>query len=857
MAQSATAERAGEQSLMTEQRSWVNRPLGMAKLSPASDQQSLVISHQLCGQFQAQVADDQKQMILIQITGVQLNPTDSGLDVILSTADEPLAIPSTTVVGNALIADIPNAVLTLPDGDEFQSVNPIEGITRVTVSNLSDNRVRVFITGLGSAPTAEAGADPQALLLRVIPGVEPTLETMETAEVSAEAIRIVVTAEKTPEDIQDVPISLTAITVQEIEDANISSLEEIARNTPNFSFFPSGDRSFALYSIRGLSNASVIANRDPVDFYVDGVPYGFASFLDLDLIDLERVEVLRGPQNVLYGRNSLAGVVNIITRRPTNFFEIKGAANYGNFDDFDLQASASGPLIDDQLFFRLSGNYGSQDGYIDNAFLNDELDERSGGTGRGKLLWTPSDAWRITLNAAFEDYRNGASTYVLFDQSDPFETEQDVDGFNDLISNTQSLKLSYDNPDFRFTSITARRFSRNDLEFDGDYTAADAVVRIIDELSTTIFSQEIRLQSPATAENFEWLFGGYYESSQFDSVDNGFRYGEDAATLLGLPFPDGALNLTNSEVNGDTFAVFGQVSYRPIEPLTLTTGLRYESTNSTLESFERTISIPGLPDSTVLSLRDVEQDGDALLPRLVMEYRFNSNLMAYGGITRGYRPPGANFGPGSAETATYEAERSWNYEVGLKSSWLDDRLALNLALFHNPVKNFQVLLFDELGGSFTDNADVSITGFELEARATPTTGFDIIAGMGVIDAEFTDFTNPFTGENSTGNQLTFAPDLTYNLAVQYRSPFGILGRVELQGLGTTFFDDANTLEQDPYAIFNARLGYEARNFGLYLFANNLLDTEYINQAFSLPPIGAIASYGAPATYGVQVKAKFF
>ena len=694
--------------------------------------------------------------------------------------------------------------------------------------------------------------------LRTVSTAAFILFTAMTPAVAEDPLRIIVTAERTPEDVQNVPISITAITEQEIEDADITSLEDIARNTPNFSFFPSGDRSFGLYSIRGLSNSSVIANRDPVDFYVDGIPYNFASFLDIDLPDLERVEVLRGPQSVLYGRNSLAGVVNLITRKPTDTFEANGVASYGNFNDLDLRASVSGPVIEDKLFFRLSGSYGSRDGFVRNTLLDDGVNEQSGGSGRGQLVWAPSDNLEIALNASFDDYQDGASSYVPLNSDNPFEAEQDVDGFNDLVSNAQALRIAYTHPNFRFTSTTTRRFSKNDLEFDGDYTAADAVVRVLDDLSSTVFSQELRLQSPETADRFEWLLGGYYESSQFDSEGNGFRYGNDVTTLFGptFPFSPGSSNLTNSEVNGDTLAVFGQVSYQPIDALTLTTGLRYESTNNTLEGFERVVTVPGLPDVPLFSLGEIEQDGNELLPRFVAEYRFSPDLMAYGSITRGYRPPGTNFGPGSEETATYDAERSWNYEVGLKSSWLDDRLAVNLALFHNPVDNFQVLLFDQIGGSFTDNADVSITGFELEARATPVTGFDIVAGLGLIDAEFTDFINPFTGENSKGNQLTFAPNLTYNLAFQYRSPQGVFGRLELQGLGTTFFDDANTLEQDPYAIVNARLGYEAENLGIYLFANNILDTEYINQAFALPPIGAIASYGGPATYGVQVRTRF-
>ncbi|ESA33396.1 hypothetical protein N836_21485 [Leptolyngbya sp. Heron Island J] len=677
------------------------------------------------------------------------------------------------------------------------------------------------------------------------------------AAVAEETLRIIVTAERTPEDVQDVPISITAITDQEIEDADITSLEDIARNTPNFTFFSSGDRSFGLYSIRGLSNSTAISNRDPVDFYVDGVPYNFASFIDFDLPDLERVEVLRGPQSVLYGRNSLAGVVNLITRKPTDTFEFSGVASYSNYNDLDLRASVSGPIIDDELFFRLAGNYGSRDGYLRNTLLDDGVNEQSGGNGRGQLLWTPSDNLEIALNASFNNYQDGANAYVILN-TDPFETEQDIDGFTDLVSNDQSLRVAYTHPDFRFTSITNRRFSKNDVEFDGDYTAADAFVVAIDALENTVFSQELRLQSPEAAERFEWILGGYFESNQFDSVNNGLINGNDIATIFGptFPLPPGSTNVANAEVNSDTFAVFGQVNYRPIDALTLTTGLRYESTNSTLEKFERTITIPGLPDTTLISLDEIEQNGNELLPRFAAEYRFSSDLMAYGSITRGYRPSGVNIGPGDEASATFDAERSWNYEVGLKSSWLDDRLAINLALFHTPVDNFQVLQFDLIGNSFTDNADVSITGFELEARATPLIGFDIIAGFGLTDAEFTNFTNPFTGDDAEGNNLQFSPDVTYNLALQYRSPQGLFGRLELQGLGTTFFDDANTLKQEPYAIVNARLGYEFDNTGIYLFGNNIFDQEYINQAFAFPPFGTIASFGIPANYGVQVRTRF-
>ena len=236
-----------------------------------------------------------------------------------------------------------------------------------------------------------------------------------------------------------------------------------------------------------------------------------------------------------------------------------------------------------------------------------------------------------------------------------------------------------------------------------------------------------------------------------------------------------------------------------------------------------------------------------------MEYRFSPNLMVYGSIARGYRPSGVNFRPDNAETLTFESERSWNFELGFKSSWLDGRLGINFAAFYNPVKDYQVQEFDST--SFVPvgiaNADAYISGFELELRATPIPGLDITAGFGLADAEFTDFPDR---PDRDSNSLPFAPELTYNVGVQYRSPSGIFGRLELTGVGTTFFDEDNTLKQDPYAIVNARLGYEFDNYGIYLYANNLFDTEYLTFASPITanPTGL---FGTPATFGIQFRAK--
>ena len=585
-----------------------------------------------------------------------------------------------------------------------------------------------------------------------------------------------------------------------------------------------------------------------IGFFIDDVPYDYGAFLAQNLTDIERIEVLRGPQNTIYGRSSQAGAINVITRRPADIFEFNGSASYGSFNNFESQASVSAPVVSDRLFFRLSGNYEARDSYYTNRFLdNDDDTGETGGNIRGQLLWTPNDDWEILLNASFDRYDSDGVVLAAIDD-DPFEVDQDVNGASELTTNTQSLRVAYSGDNLRFTSITTRRFSSQDLLTDPDQSSFRTGEFTLN-IDANVFSQEFRLQSPETAPELQWLVGAYYESRSFNTERDGLTFGEQAR--FGTP---GGSSLRFADIDENSFAVFGQVSYQPTEALTLTAGLRYEKINSTLDSFERILTTPGMPTRTPVSFDDVEQDDSILLPRVAVEYRFSPNLMVYGSIARGYRPSGVNFRPDNAGTLTFEGERSWNFELGFKSSWLGDRLGVNFAAFYNPVKDYQVQEFDST--SFVPiaiaNADARIAGFELEVRATPIAGLDITAGFGLTDAQFTDFPERPDRDN---NALPFAPELTYNLGLQYRSPIGIFGRVELTGVGTTFFDEDNTLQQDPYAIVNARLGYESDNYGIYLFANNLFDTEYLTFASPITanPTGL---YGAPATFGIQFRAKF-
>ncbi|MEM8641047.1 MAG: TonB-dependent receptor [Cyanobacteria bacterium P01_G01_bin.54] len=781
----------------------------------------------------------------IAIVGVQLEATETGLDILLETSDE-FSTPTPSVMDNTWMADLPNAVLNLPEADIFQATEPAPGIVRVTVANQPEAAgVRIEITGVDAPPMASISTIEQGLRLSVTP------EFADHADSGEDALRIIVTAQRTEEDVREVPISITVLTNQHIEDADIDRFRGVADNTPNYTVFDAtGSRFFDYYSLRGLSNFN-FASREAVGFFIDDVPYDYGGFLNQNLTDIERVEVLRGPQSTLYGRSAQAGAINVITRRPSNQFEFNGTTSYSSFENFEFQGSLSAPLVEDQLFFRLSGSYSSRTGYYENTFLNRRTDSETGGNFRGQILWTPQAEWEIFFNASVDDYFTDDVPLIAID-SEPFEIAQDTRGFNDLTSNAQSLRIAYSDTNLRFTSITTRRHSNQSLVSDLDQSTLNGGT-FTNEFTSQVFSQEFRLQSPETTNKLQWLLGTYYESRSFNTERDGFNFGTDALLLFGLT--EGTTNLRFADVDEDLFAVFGQASYDLTDALTVTAGLRYETITSRLDSYERIFSIPGFGSQTLVSFDDVEQNGDILLPRMAIEYRFNPDVMVYGSISRGYRPGGVNFRPENDEnTLTFDPERSWNFEVGLKSAWLEDRLGLNVAIFHNPVNDYQVLTFDPIT-TLADNiinADASITGFEVEARATPLDGFDITAGFGLANADFTNYPDRTDLE---GNALPFAPEFTYNLGLQYRDPSGIFGRIELAGLGTTFFDEDNTLKQDPYVIVNARLGYEFDQYGIYVFAHNLFDTEYTTSQF---PFGdtVIGGYGIPATFGVQFRAKF-
>jgi len=674
---------------------------------------------------------------------------------------------------------------------------------------------------------------------------------------------ITVTAQKREENIQEVPLSVTALSEIPLEDAGIEDIMDLSYYVPNLFLVTSGNRNEPTPIIRGMYNFMSI--NPTVGMYVDGVSYSRHQAYDLDLVCIERIEVLKGPQGTLFGRNTEAGAINIVTKQPGDIWEGKVSAGYGNYSTRNYSFSVSGPLAQDKLSFGISGKRFLSDGYFENEYLGiDDVERRDDLSGRATLIWTPTDAWDITLRANATQYEGGMFSFTPLDSpSHTVSLDYDGDLTND--ANSGSLTLNHEGSRFDFISITAFRDGDYAIKYDVDSSPYD-LLRNYYAQNQDLASQEIRFASPENSGALKWLVGFYYLNEEFD-VDNTFDY-RQGYPEFGIPKYKTTMA---SQLNTENYAVFGQATYTFREKLGLTAGMRYENDQKEFKAVQH-----DEPDALGMGTITVEND-DSLeiwLPKFTIDYRYTGDVMAYVSIAKGYTAGGFNNLDPSVLGVPYDAEFSWNYEAGVKTTWLDNKVNLNFAAFYIDWTDKQVFEATSVIGSlYTNAAEATIKGFEVEAQARLSRGLEVVGSFGYIDTEYGTYKEPIydpisgaqIGEaDYEGKQLIIAPEFNYNLAAQYRYPLSSSGtlfsRIELQGVGDYYYDKENTVKQSSYNLINARLGYEGEHkgygFSLYLWAKNILDEEYTTAAFGSPGLGWNGRVGDPQTFGITLTARF-
>ncbi len=622
-----------------------------------------------------------------------------------------------------------------------------------------------------------------------------TLHTLDT---------ITVTAQKQEENAQEVPLSISVFNDQNLDDLNIDSVSEIADFVPNLSIFFNGASGMNSPSTRGI-HAFVESMTVSSGLYVDGVPILSASGYEDTLLDIERVEVLRGPQGTLYGKNTETGVINIITKQPDNNFRGKISAEGGEDEKIQGTFNVSGPIMQDKLFFGLAGKYYDKDGFIENSLTGDTVDDRNHWYGKGQLRWTPVEDLDISLIFARLEYDDGANNMGLTEDGsamfglpslDNRETATDV-GYNKSEVNSQILKVGYSFSDtFKLTSITTNRVY-DDVRFaDWDFTELKIMETTVDSRYNKL-AQELRLDS--STDKLKWLLGIYYDR---DDNDINTKVDSDSPAFQ---------STSDRDIDGDGYAVFGQASYSFGEKLSITAGLRYEE-----QEVDFTDHVAGIREN---------ETWNEVSPKITLDYLIAPEIMTYASVSKGYRSGGFNTYATDPQYMTYDEEKLWSYEIGMKSTILNQRIIVNGALFYMDIKDMQVNEAVSAYESYLTNAaEASAIGGEIDITARLTESLSLNASLGYTNIEFDKYEDALG--DYEGNKNPYAPEYTFNIGAQYRNSQGLYVRCDLIGYGETYLDKENKYSRDPYKVVNAKIGYEMEDLDIYAYAKNLFDEKY-------------------------------
>ena len=683
---------------------------------------------------------------------------------------------------------------------------------------------------------------------------------------------VTITAQKREENVQEVPESISVISSQDVEDAHLTNSDEIHKLVPNLmTFGVNPGLNCPIFSIRGVGN--LYEGDSAISFYIDDVPITDPAFFSFALDNIERIEVLRGPQGTLYGMNTEGGVINIVTRRPGDTFQGTASAEYGNYNSYKFSGALRGPVIKDRLSLGLSLMTEGTDGPVENIANGRDREGYTTFQGSANLQWDVSDRLSVQVNALAEENDDGDWTWVVKDRNaynavwhvgiDEYEVSENYEGHAENDTNRESVKISYQFPWAKLVSVTSRMARSDGMGGDLDCTTMD-YMSFEQTSERDQYSQEIRLVSPEKKEDWSWILGIFYAANDYET-DQVFNFGSDYMMAFD--------QTTLAKKEDETYAVFGQSTVRLLdERLGLTAGLRYEHAERSIERIryytmggvDYALDDPGLGAmaSEYSGQYDLEDSFDSLLPKFTLDYRLTPDIMAYTTAALGYKAGGFSMISNDPEVAGFDPEYAWTYEAGLKSMLLDGHLMVNLSAFYTDVEDYQDRIMVDNVVTMRNAAKAKIYGCEAEIRWRPLPGLDLLASAGLLHAEYNDYQD-IDNVTFDGNSIAYVPEYQYNVAAQYRFSSGIYLRGELHGIGKMFFNRENTerMSQNGYAIANARIGYETERFDVYLFADNLFDKYYFTQLsdvsdYRISGLNEAGFIGEPLTFGVAVKLRF-
>ncbi|MHA7128182.1 TonB-dependent receptor [Algoriphagus namhaensis] len=676
---------------------------------------------------------------------------------------------------------------------------------------------------------------------------------------------VTVTAQKQPENLQEVPFSVSALDAEQIERQNIWNVRDLRAVIPNLYFANPGDNRNVI-SLRGITTTSY---EPAVATYVDGVnQFGLDTYF-FNLNDIESIEVLRGPQGTLYGRNAMGGVINIQTKKRSE--ELSGFARLtaGNYGMVRVAAGIRTPLSPGKVYFGASFLSERRNGFYTNEFNNSSFDDQEINNLSANLQYLFAKNWDVSVNFKMTANRNDGAFALAPDPisavENPFVVNQNAT--TTMVDNTINSSVVFRNqgPKFNFFSQTAYqnnyRYYRRPI--DGDFSPIDAVSIVNnygkDWNTNSVWTQEFRLS--ASTDRLDWQVG-FFGFLADAPTRQGIFFGEDAG-LLGSPIT----NFTNINTNIQSStgaAIFGQATYALTDRLALTGGLRFDYEQKELTVAQELDFGAGDP---VITQPDTTGTVDftAVTPKLSLGFAASEDQNWFFSYSRGFRPGGLTqigSDPSQPPLFAYDPEFSNNFELGVKNYFAGHRMRWNVAVFYSGISDVQVpalILPDAI--VITSNAgDVSSYGVESEFTALIGRNLTFDWNFGYTNASYDELVLPEEeGQvDYSGNKQIFTPEYTSFAGLEYSPKFfnhksiKWLIRGEWQAFGEQFFNLENTISQEAFSVFNAKVGLRNNTWEVNFWAQNITDEVYIDYAYNF---GA-SHLGNPSTFGGEIMFRF-
>ena len=689
---------------------------------------------------------------------------------------------------------------------------------------------------------------------------------------------IVVTAQRRAERLQDVPIAITALSSDQLAASGVTDITKLNTITPGL--YIQASTGFVSPHIRGIGTSAGGAGlENSVAVYVDGVYMASQSGSLLSLNNVSRIEVLKGPQGTLFGRNATGGLIQIVTRDPTQNFTADFSAGYGNYDTFTSSAYISGGIAPN-LAADIAGQVTTMGkGYGTNIVTgNDVYRTKFDGAVRSKWVLTPTDLTTVKLALDYERRTGNMSissrqvegikpAFGAAYNIPTWDINSDFDPYQRLKGGGASLDIQQDIGGVQLESITAYRKSRYTIGFDTDLTPTPAQTLTLSVLNDRQISQEFKLQSDK-ASKIQWVVGAYYFNANAELDPNVLQLGGPA--IPPPPAPPITQISGYSKLTTRAWAGYGQATVPLGDRTNLTGGFRYSTERRTIFSTQAATLINGAvinpfgPDTTQ------HQTFSAPTWRVSIDHKLDDNDMIYASYNRGFKSGGYNARNPSAPA--FKQEKLDAYETGIKSTLLDRLLQVNVAAFYYKYNNIQVSRFEQNNIFIYNGAGAEIYGVDLDLQLHPTRELTIDGGVSVLHDRFTSFPdadrytpNPLGGSirstvSAKGNRLPITPDATFNLNAHYdhATQSGIWS-VDVGGYYNSGFygQPDNVLKQGKYALLDGSIGWKTsdKRYGVRLWGKNLTNHP-VSTALGQSDTSAIVQYDAPRTYGITLSADF-